>query len=209
MSVVEFALIKLKADIDEPSFVDVLIRCIESQDKWMRQHQPDTAFDNSLNHSSIFISRTEPNYLLITAPWASPEAHGEWIASDVNRAGFAELAQYFVAADDAVVLFHMKPAGKKLQIPEWFTAGRHFVARRIFVEAAEKDVLQEKYLELEKSMNNVGQGDRIWAGWRIETTGEIEELVIIYPADDVPAAQVLQASSLSTRTETRCYQYLR
>jgi hypothetical protein len=158
MSVVEFALIKLKPDIDEPSFLDVLIRCIESQDEWMRQHQPDTAFGNSRNHSSIFIARTDPNYLLITAPWASPEAHGEWIASDVNRAGFGELAQYFVTADDAVVLFHMKPAGKVLQVPEWFTTGRHFVARRIFVDAAEKDSLQETYLELERSMNNVGHG---------------------------------------------------
>lgn len=81
MPVTELA-IKLRGGYDQLDFLEMLMQCQELQNKWVNNHHPCDV-KPSANFSSMYIERpapgaASPSSLLITAPWESPEAHGEW-----------------------------------------------------------------------------------------------------------------------------------
>merc|ERR1712093_677656 len=84
--------------------------------RWVLPNSPSS----TRNLTTAFIAKTDPAYLLLIAPWDSPEGHREWIASDVNQKGMSDMKRFFAEGDDAVLLFHMTAAGKQKGTPPEF-----------------------------------------------------------------------------------------
>lgn len=208
MAVIEFALIKLKHDYDELEFLDAVMHCFEIQDEWIRKHQPHLLKGRDGNLSTMHIARTDPAYLLITAPWDSPEGHAEWIRSEENQEAFEGLKQFFASGDDAVIYFHMSPAGKQRGAPPMFEKHRSFDVDRIYVPPEEKEASQAKYLKIEKALLDLDLEDHMWGGWRIEKSGKMEELVIFSSHSKFPLEQAVQKMSLGRNKESRCFHHI-
>lgn len=210
MAVTEFALIRLHPSYDELELYEALIEQLELQDEWIREHQPHLLPPSSTgNLTTAFIAKTDPAYLLLIAPWDSPEGHHQWIASDVNKKGMAGLQKYIAEGDDAVVLFHMTAAGKQKGPPPEFREHKCFDVDRIFVPKAEKEVVQSKYQKLEGALLDLKLSDRLWGGWRIEKTNEdAEELVVFSSHTEFPIEQAVQKLSPSQQKETRCFHHI-
>lgn len=210
MVVTEFALIRLPPSYDELELYEALMQNLELQDEWIRQHQPHLLPSSSTgNLTTAFIAKTDPAYLLLIAPWDSPEAHHEWIASDVNQKAMAELQKFFAEGDDAVVLFHMNAAGKQKGPPPGFREHKCFDVNRIFVPKGEKEVVQGKYQKLEGTLLDLKLNEHLWGGWRIEkTNGDADELVVLSSHTDCPIHQALQKLCPSDHKETRCFHHI-
>lgn len=210
MGVTEFALLKLQPNYQELELYDVLMQNLELQDEWIRQHQPHLLPPSSnRNLTTAFIAKTDPAYLLLIAPWDSPEGHKEWIASDVNQKGMSEMKRFFAEGDDAVLLFHMTAAGRQKGTPPEFREHECFDVDRIFVCRDEKEEVQAKYRKLEDTFLDLKLEDHVWGGWRIEkTSDDAEELVVFSSHTNFPVQQAVQKLSLSQEKETRCFHHI-
>lgn len=210
MAVTEFALIRLPPTYDELELYEVLMQNLELQDDWIREHQPHLLPSTATgNLTTAFIAKTDPAYLLLIAPWDSPEGHKEWIASDVNQKGMAELQSYFAKGDDAVVLFHMSAAGKQKGPPPEFREHKCFEVDRIFVPKSERETVQGKYKKLEDALLDLKLGDHVWGGWRIEpTSDDADELVVFSSHTHFPVDKAVQKLSVSQQKETRCFHHI-
>ncbi|RSL60637.1 hypothetical protein CEP54_006690 [Fusarium duplospermum] len=196
MPVNEFALIQLKSGYDEDKFLKVLKAGQDDQAQWIRDNQPHLLEGKPYtNPSNFYLQKSDPPYLVITAPWDSPEGHGEWIQSDVNKSAMGGLLEY-IEGPDGVVLFHMKAAGKEDEVRGDLLVQGSFNIWRISVDSAQKEKLQELYRKL--GVNNTNPNQRVWGGWKVEE-GEKEELVVfsknvredeLSPLSQIEGAQV-------------------
>lgn len=201
MPVTEYALIKLQGSHDELELLEVVMQCQELQDGWMRQHQPD-GIDHGLNLSTMYIQQDiEPPCLLITAPWDTPDAHTQWLQSSENQSGFGKMSEYITPGGDSVLLFHMDPAGAVSQLKGQMLSQDSFRVCRISAEPGQKETLQKIYQSLE---SDLGPGQTVWAGWRIEKAGDAEDLVV-FSSTNVSDEQLRPLISLSSTTDTRFF----
>ncbi|KJZ70238.1 hypothetical protein HIM_10386 [Hirsutella minnesotensis 3608] len=202
MPVTEFAILQLRGGHDELELLETLMQCRELQDEWMQQNQPCSIQDD-VNFSSMYFERPHsdqgaPSTLLITAPWESPEAHGEWIQCADNAKCNGQLSTYVVPGCDSVLLFHMEPAGRNPQIRKAFFSKNAFNVSRISVDSSLRASLHEAYQSLENEMVTLGVDDELWAGWRIETSDGTEDLVLFW-SDNVESERLQHLMSLSDR----------
>ncbi|KAM0343044.1 hypothetical protein ACHAPU_008945 [Fusarium lateritium] len=175
--VVENALLQLKPGYDAQELHAVLKKSQQIQAQWIREHQPKLLEGKPYDHTTDFwISEHESPSLFLTAPWESADAHEEWIKSQENTLLMQELVDFIDQGKDAVVLYHICPAGKnefrgdllvKWPVKVW----------NITVKPEEKEILEKEYRLIETN-SSTEPGQRIWAGWKIEK-GEAEELTII------------------------------
>ena len=209
MTVTEFALIKLRSDYDEIDFLETLMQCQEVQDEWVHAKEHRCAGCSSAVVSSMFIDSTaSPPRLLITAPWASREAHGEWIRSKDNQTIFAQLEQFIAPARDSTVLVHLDSAGGQAQLsPDLLTQGA-FNVEIIEVEPAGKDALQAEYRRLEGDLLAGGAKQRIWAGWKIEEPDDNESLVIFWSRAKVPEERITKLAGMGSSSQQRFFKHV-
>ncbi|POR31049.1 Uncharacterized protein TPAR_08751 [Tolypocladium paradoxum] len=200
MPVTEFAIIELRGGHDHLEFLETLMECQELQDEWTHHNQPHN-LESNINLSSMYIEQSDPPSLLITAPWDSPEAHREWIQCSENQKCNGKLSQYIAPGCNSVLLFHMEPAGKQLDMWTSFAPNGSFNVCRITVDSGQRGSLQKAYQELEDSMLGNGGGQKVWAGWRIEKSGDAEDFVVFW-SDDVPDEHL---HSLMTFSDDRDY----
>ena len=209
MTVIEFALIKLRSPVDELELYEDFMQLLEVQDEWIRRYKPHLLKANkNSNLSSLYTTKTDPPYLLITAPWDSPESHQKWIESDENKAGFADLRRYIAPGDDSMLLFHMKPAGQHKITPPSFMRHPCFDVDRIFLEPSDKDTVQAKYQKVADALQELKLEDQIWGGWRIEKPEDTEELVVFSSHSKSPLEKAVQKIGLSHRTESYCFHHI-
>ncbi|KAL7893774.1 hypothetical protein HDV63DRAFT_100477 [Trichoderma sp. SZMC 28014] len=209
MPVTEFALIKLRGEHNSLEFLETLMECQEIQDNWVRRNQPHN-LNPGANVSSMYTDATDQSTLLITAPWDSPEAHGEWIQSAENRMANGSLSEFTAPGADSVLLFHMEPAGKRPQMREAFKhkdSNDTFDVCRITVNGEHRDALQLKYQALEDELRKEGLEKNIWAGWRIETFEEEEDLVVFW-AGDVLKERLQGLASLAIKKDHRRFRHI-
>ncbi|PHH86556.1 hypothetical protein CDD83_10065 [Cordyceps sp. RAO-2017] len=191
MPVTEFAVLKLRGGHDRLELLEALMQCQELQDEWMHQNQP-CSVESNVNFSSMYFERPEPEpepdeadeadapALLITAPWDSPEAHGDWIQSRENQTCNGKLSEYIEPGCDSVLLFHVEPAGRRAQIRGAFLSKGTFHICNMTVAPGRRKPLQEAYQSLEDAVADRGMRHELWAGWRIEKSGDKEEFVIFW-----------------------------
>ena len=186
MPVTELAILKLRGGHDQLEFLEALMEVQELQDEWIHENKPCHLEPNT-NLSSMYIEEADPPSLLITAPWDSPEAHGEWIQSRENQDCNGKLSQYIRPGCDSVLMFHMDAAGgARKQMRRPFENQRSFNVCRLSVDPAKRDALQKAYRHLEEqSRVEPGAEPKVWGGWRIEKSGENEDLVVFW-SDEVP-----------------------
>lgn len=209
MAVTEVALLKLQPGYDELELYEHFMELFEVQDQWIRRHQPHLLKANATgNLSSLYVTKTGPPYLLITAPWDSPEGHYEWIKSEENKGAMANLGRYLAPDDNAVLLFHVTPAGRQKGPPPSFMNHTCFDVDRIFVETGDKDAVQVKYSKLEDALQDLKLEDQLWGGWRIEKSGNGEELVIFSSHSKCPLEKTVQKIGLSHRKESHCFHHI-
>ncbi|KAF5674184.1 hypothetical protein FHETE_3017 [Fusarium heterosporum] len=175
--VVENALLQLKPGYNAQKLHAILKKSQQIQAQWIREHQPKLLEGKPYDHTTDFwIYEHKSPYLFLTAPWESADAHKEWIKSQENTLLMQELMDFIEQDTDAVVLYHLCPAGKnefrgdmlaKWPINVW----------NITVKPEEKEILEKEYRLIETN-SSTEPGQRMWAGWRIEK-GEAEELIII------------------------------
>lgn len=209
MPVTEFALIKLRGNYDALEFLDTLMECQEIQDNWVRQNQPCNLNPNA-NLSSMYTDANDQSTLLITAPWDSPEAHGEWIQSPENRKANGSLSEFSAPGCDSVLLFHMEPAGARPQMREAFQhkdSNDIFDVCRLTVRDDEREALQSEYQALENELRKEGLEKSIWAGWRIEKA-EGEEDLIIFWTGDVPRTRLEGLASRALKKDHRRFRHI-
>ncbi|RFU77162.1 hypothetical protein TARUN_5070 [Trichoderma arundinaceum] len=209
MPVTEFALIKLRGNYDALEFLETLMECQEIQDNWVRQNQPCN-LSPGMNLSSMYTDATDQPTLLITAPWDSPEAHGEWIQSPENRKANGSLSEFSAPGCDSVLLFHMDPAGARPQMREAFQhkdSNDIFDICRITVKDDQREVLQKEYQALENELREEGLEKSIWAGWRIEKA-EGEEDLIVFWTSDVPRKRLERLASLAIKKDHRRFRHI-
>ncbi|KAM5344817.1 hypothetical protein ACJ41O_010679 [Fusarium nematophilum] len=181
MPVTEFAILQLKSGYDESKFREVLKHSQEVQAQWSREHQPQVLQGKPYSiPSNSFIRKSDPPYLLITAPWDTPEGHAEWIESDENKGLMGSLLEYIAQVPDAVVLFHLSPAGSQDDLRGDLFAREALKVVRVSVKPDQKEKLQEEYRLIESSVGSAESGGRVWGGWRIEKTNDLEELVVFW-----------------------------
>lgn len=182
MSVTELALIELRSGYDELGFLELLMECQEIQDDWSREHHPHVLTNKPYNILSTFcIQKSEPPYLLITAPWDSPEAHRDWIKSKENQTVFANLSEYIAPGCNSTLLFHMTPAGRETDLRGDLFAKEKFSVCKLSVGSDKREAMQIKYQSIEDQVRETGPEKRIWAGWRIERChDDIEDLIVFW-----------------------------
>lgn len=181
MSVTELALIKLRSGYDELIFLELLMECQEIQDEWSRNNHPHVLCNKPYSILSTFcIQKSDPPYLLINAPWDSPEAHTEWIRSKENQTAFAKLSEYIAPGCDSTLIIHLKPAGENGDLRADLFAKEKFNVCRVSISPEKKDAVHEKYQSIEEQVGKQGPGNRIWAGWRIETSENVEDLIVFW-----------------------------
>ncbi|CAM1507909.1 Fc.00g047570.m01.CDS01 [Cosmosporella sp. VM-42] len=209
MGVTEFALIKLRKGYDELDFLELLMQCQEIQDEWSRQHHPHVLSNKPYTFLSTFcIQKCDPPYLLITAPWDSPETHREWIQSNENQSAFAKLSECIDPGCDSVLLFHMNPAGKQEDVRTDLFAKEEFNVCRVSVSAGKRKAAQEKYQSIEHQVRAMRCGTRIWGGWRIEKDQDIEDLIVFWN-QGVPGELMQGLLSMSEKeSEIRHFQHV-
>lgn len=209
MTVTEFALIKLQPSYDELELYECFMQLLEIQDEWIRRHQPHLLKANkNSNLSSVYKTKSDPSYLLIIAPWDSPDGHQEWLNSEENKAGMAELRRYIAPGDDSVLLFHMEPAGQHKGPPPSFVRHTCFNVDRIFVEPGDKETVQAKYRKVEGALQDLKLEDQLWGGWRIEKPGNTEELVVFSSHSKSPLEKAVQKIGLTQRKESYCFHHI-
>ncbi|KAL6902474.1 hypothetical protein GGI43DRAFT_340885 [Trichoderma evansii] len=209
MPVTEFALIKLRGKYDALEFLETLMECQEIQDNWVRKNQAYN-LNPDANVSSMYTDATDQSTLLITAPWESPEAHGEWIQSAENRMANGSLSEFSAPGCDSVLLFHMEPAGARPQMREAFKhkdSNDTFDVCRITVKGDQREALQREYQTLEDELRKEGLEKSIWAGWRIETFDGEEDLVVFW-AGDVPKKRLEGLASLALKKDHRRFRHI-
>lgn len=206
MPVTEFAIIKLRGGHDQLEFLETLMECQELQDDWTHDNQPHN-LESNINLSSMYIEQSDPPSLLITAPWDSPEAHGEWIQCSENQACNGKLSGYIAPGCNSVLLFHMDPAGEQPEMRMSFAHKSSFNVCRITVTADKRDSLQKAYQELEGRLLGNGDGPKVWAGWRIEKSGDAEEFVVFW-SDDVPDEHLNRLMSFSNDRDHRRFKHV-
>ncbi|KAJ3458082.1 hypothetical protein FSOLCH5_009996 [Fusarium solani] len=199
MPVNEFALLRLKSGYDEDKFLKLVKAGQADQAQWIREHQPHLLEGKAYtNPSNFYLQKSDPPYLVITAPWDSPEGHGEWIQSDVNKSAMGGLLEFIAEGPDGVVLFHMKAAGSEDEVRGDLLVQGSFNIWRISVDSDQKEKLQELYRSVELQIGNTNPNQRVWGGWKVEE-GEKEELVVfsqkvkedvLSPLAQVPNVQV-------------------
>jgi hypothetical protein len=217
MPVTEFALLQLRPEYDERDLVRVAAHCQAVQDDWMRQHQPHTMHAHALdNLSSMYLDQEEearapPHHhrrLLITAPWESPDAHREWIASPENQAVFAKLAGFLEPGPEGVLFFHMHHAGvgedeqpqqqqqQQQELHDVFAGVKNVNVCRMTVPPGARDSVDSAYRALRAEAGQGSAGPSIWAGWRIETEGGQDDLVVFW-SDGVGEDQLTSLLAMS------------
>ncbi|KAK2595038.1 hypothetical protein QQS21_007228 [Conoideocrella luteorostrata] len=206
MPVTEFAIISLRSGYDELDFLETLMQCQEIQDAWTRAHHPYNLEPNT-NLSSMYIERSDPPSLLISAPWDSIEAHGEWIQTSENQACNAKISGFIKPGCEAVLLRHLNPAGKELQLRKAFLEKDSFNVARITAGEGKKEKLQEMYEELESGQAVKEADQRLWAGWRIEELDGREELVVFW-TDEVPDEKVRMLMEMGDETERKRFTHV-
>lgn len=209
MPVTEFALIKLRGQYNSLEFLETLMECQEIQDNWVRRNQAHN-LNPGANVSSMYTDATDQSTLLITAPWDSPEAHGEWIQSAENRMANGSLSEFCAPGADSVLLFHMEPAGKSPQMREAFKhkdSNDTFDVCRITVKSEHREALQLKYQALEDELRKEGLEKSIWAGWRIETFEDEEDLVVFW-AGDVLKERLQGLAGLALKKDHRRFKHI-
>ncbi|PNY28704.1 Uncharacterized protein TCAP_01370 [Tolypocladium capitatum] len=206
MPVTEFALLRLRGGHDHLEFLETLMECQELQDEWAHDNQPHNLESNS-NLSSMYIEQSDPPSLLITAPWDSPEAHGEWIQCTENQMCNGKLSKYIAPGCSSVMLFHMDPAGKQPEMRTSFAPRGSFSVCRITVNAGQRDSLQKAYQELEDRFLSKPGGQKVWAGWRIETSGDAQDFVVFW-SDAVPDERMRRLMSFSGDKDHRHFKHV-
>lgn len=208
MTVTEFALMKLRESFDDLEFLELIMQCQETQDAWSRQHHPHALSNKPYSTLSSFVlQKTNPRFLLITAPWDSPDAHREWIESKENQSAFAQLSTYIAPTCDSVLLFHMEPAGSQIELRGDLLAKDRFNVCRLSVPPSQKEALQSKYKSIEEQVLQEAPGHRIWAGWRIETVGEEEDLIVFW-SPSVPQEQLQGLLDMADKKDTRVFELI-
>ncbi|RSL99056.1 hypothetical protein CDV31_012352 [Fusarium ambrosium] len=198
MPVNELAIIQLKSGYDEDKFLKLLKVSQDDQAQWIRENQPHLLEGKPYtNPSNFYLQKSDPPYLVITAPWDSPEGHGEWIQSDVNKSAMGGLLEYIAEGPDGVVLFHMKAAGSEDEVRGDLLVQGSFNIWRISIDSDQKEKLQEQYRSVEQEVGT-NPNQKVWGGWKVEQ-GEKEELVVfsqnakedvLSPLTQVESAQV-------------------
>ncbi|KAK8927002.1 hypothetical protein H634G_02027 [Metarhizium anisopliae BRIP 53293] len=208
MPVTEFAIICLRSGgFDELDFLEALMEVQEIQDSWTRVNHPYNLEPNS-NLSSMYIEHSDPPSLLITAPWDSPEDHGEWIRSTDNQMCNAKLAHYIKPGCSSALLQHLSPAGKDEQLRRAFLNKDSFSVARITVEpGVKRDKLQEAYEREERDVDLMEGDQKLWAGWRMEKRHGNEELVVFW-TDEVPEGTVQKLIALGDGSEQRRFRHV-
>lgn len=200
MPVTEFAILGLQQGHDEPRLVETLAQCQQLQDEWMHRNQPGSV-ESNVNFSSMYLERPNPEHgpapsLLITAPWESAEAHGQWLQCKENQTCNDRLSDYIAPGGDSVLLFHMEPAGTRAQIRgDLFSRGTFNVCR-ISIDVDQRDAMQQAYRSLEHEMSGRGVQDEVWAGWRLETLSDAHHFVVFW-TDDVRSEHLRHLMSFS------------
>jgi hypothetical protein len=186
MGVTEFALLRLRKDgHDDPDLLETLCQTNEIQDQWIDQHQPHLREQDD-NQSQFYLQEADSEpYLLITAPWDSPEGHKEWIQSKENQEAMVSLIGPFLVAGD-MDLFHMEPAvrDQKMSLKNVTTSASFNVAR-LSIHPGSRQAVQTEFQRLEDDLVKTYTKRQIWAGWRIEGAEKLETLVVFWN----PAAQ--------------------
>ncbi|KYK58105.1 hypothetical protein DCS_05118 [Drechmeria coniospora] len=203
MPVTELAILQLRGGHDDLEFLETLMECQELQDEWIHNNQPHNLEPNA-NLSSMYVEESDPPSLLITAPWDTPEAHGEWIRSGENQSCNGMLSEHIKPGCDTVLLFHMAPAGERAQMRTAFGTQPFFNLCRISVRPDERESLQQAYGDLEDSLPTDATGERrLWAGWRIEKQPCEDDELVVFWTDDIAYERVLPLMRFSDRTLRR------
>ncbi|SPJ80280.1 uncharacterized protein FTOL_08672 [Fusarium torulosum] len=193
--VIENAFIQLRAGYDAQRLRAILKDCQQIQALWIREHQPKLLEGKPYDYTTdCWISKDESPHLLLTAPWESVDGHKEWIQSHENAYVMDDLKAFIREGKDAMVLYHLIPAGENEFRGDVIAQGPVKVWR-ISVEPEEKESLEKEYRLIETS-SSTEPGQRMWAGWRVEKE-ESEELVIIAS----PSFGDVIESSIVVRTE--------
>lgn len=195
MPVTEFALFRLPDSYDAVDLLEHVMEAQEVQDDWVRAHHPNECAKHASVSRMCIDAVDTPHKLLITAPWASPEAHHEWIATKENKDALARFTAFLrpgqdpdlsVAAEPDFVFFHAEAAGRRAVLHEAFAPKVKLTVTRLAAQgAAGREQLQNRYDELERELVEESPRDRIWAGWRIEKVGGQDELVVFH-SDELP-----------------------
>ncbi|TWU70623.1 hypothetical protein ED733_000852 [Metarhizium rileyi] len=207
MPVTEFAVICLRrGGFDELDFLEALMEVQEIQDSWARLNHPYNLEPND-NLSSMHIEHSDPPSLLVTAPWDSPEAHGEWIQSSENQTCNAKLSRFIKPGCGSVLLLHLSPAGKDQQLRRAFLNRESFSVVRIAVGSGEKEELQKAYDEREREVGLMEGDQKLWAGWKMETSDGTDELVVFW-TDELGDDGVQTLIALGDKIEQRRFRHV-
>lgn len=208
MPVTELAILRLRGGHDHLELLEALMDCQELQDEWTHDNQPCNLRPDT-NLSSMYLDEADPPSLLITAPWDSPEAHGEWIQSRENQDCNGKLSQYLRPGCDSTLLFHLTAAGSRPQMRTAFESQRSFNVCRLTVRPADRDALQKAYRELEEASRDRHGEPKVWGGWNMEKTadGDAQDLVVFW-SDQVPEERLEPLMRLSDNVLRRRFTHL-
>lgn len=107
MTVTEFALVHLSSPLS-PQTLQALEEAQCIQDKWAQEQDPQLPPGRIDRGTGMLQQNEDPSAILVTARWASPAAHWEWIGTDANKRAMSKLMPLIVTqGEKKLVLFHV------------------------------------------------------------------------------------------------------
>jgi quinol monooxygenase YgiN len=181
----------------------------------MNQNQPHMVAvhkaEGGQTLSSMYVQADgDGPYLLITAPWESPEAHGQWIQSPENQRVFAQLSTFIEPGTHSVLLFHMEAAGRlHSQLRgEYLLREQFHVYRLILTEPGKREELGRKFREAEEAVHAKNRDQILWGGWRVEGPGDQADELVVFRCKDVPEEQMNGLLGMAAQTKEYNFKYV-
>lgn len=107
MAVTEFALVHLSSPLT-PQTLQALEEAQRIQDRWALEQDPQLPASRIARGTGMLQQNEDPSAILVTARWASPAAHWEWIGTEANKQAMGKLMPLIVTeGEKKLVLFHI------------------------------------------------------------------------------------------------------
>ena len=197
MTVTEFAFLHLLGSLS-PDTLQALEEAQCIQDGWARKQDTQLP-DSRVARGTGMLQQTEdPSVLLVTARWATPAAHWEWIGTEENKQAMGKLMPLIVTeGKDQVVLFHVDsvlfpPPGDGVTSA---LASPVLSIYHYHVNSSEKSKFEAKLREV-MGKHEAGSDMPFRWGWRIEKEeDDVEELLMVRGWDGEEQRQAFIASN--------------
>ena len=189
MDITEIAILSFRspAPFRDPSFLETWKQCTDAHGEWHADAFPGLPSSQTERAGAIFEQVEDPAKLMITAKWASVEAHWQWIESEENKRAMGAMESYGVSKNPTDIdLFHLdadifdsapvEAAGETIALLD----SPIIAVDRLFLDPAKKDEFANRLAAVDATLRENSRPFVVRGGWRVDVgPGGRQEYVLV------------------------------